>query len=257
MTSVEPIDADRLIERLRVEAETLAATVDAADPSALAAPVPGAPGLTMGEVTRHVGSIYRMTWHWIREGGRPADWRRDPAAHQTLTGYVRAGATALLAELNGHEPDEPCATWLPSDQTYRFWRRRMAHESTVHRIDVQNAAGAPISDIPQDIAVDGIDEALHLWFTHRLAVLGVTGTRRGLVAVRAAGYQWLAHAGPHGTSVDRLEPGRSAEPDAVVSGSATQVYLWLWGRVSDRQVRHSGNQDAIAQLWALLRLGMR
>jgi uncharacterized protein (TIGR03083 family) len=253
MTGPAPVDPDLLVERVRVEAELLASAVDSADRAALETLVPGCPGLTMAEVARHVGSVYRMTWHWIREGRRPNDWRRDPAEHQTLGDYVRAGARVLVAELSAHSPREECATWLPGDQTYGFWRRRMAHESTVHRVDVQSAAGLPVGDIPEPIAMDGIDEALHLWFVHRLGVLGVAGTRRGLVAVRAGGRQGLAYAGPDGTSVDQVD----AEPDGVVSGSPDQVYLWLWGRVSDRQVRRDDNQDAIAQLWALLRLAMR
>ena len=246
--------SQRLLDRIREESELLARTAESVDRAGLETLVPGCPGLTLAEVTRHVGSVYRMTWHWIREGERPTDWRRDPAPHQTLTEYVRAGATSLLAELSAHEPEEQCATWQPSDQTYGFWRRRMAHESTVHRVDVQQAAGTPVSEIPEDIALDGIDEALHLWFVRRLAVLGVAGTRRGLVAVRAGGRQWLAYAGPDGTSVDAVD---EIVPDASVSGTPAEVYLWLWGRVPDQRVRHDGNQDVIAQLWALLRLAMR
>ncbi|HEY3748302.1 MAG TPA: hypothetical protein VGL80_03810 [Pseudonocardiaceae bacterium] len=44
---------------------------------------------------------------------------------------------------------------------------------------------------------------------------------------------------------------------ATVSGSPMQIYLWLWGRRPDRAVDMEGNQDAIAQLWALLRLATR
>jgi uncharacterized protein (TIGR03083 family) len=243
-----------LLDRIRQESELLARTAESVDRAGLETLVPGCPGLTLAEVTRHVGSVHRMAWHWIREGQRPADWRRDPAPHQSLSDYVRSGAASLLAELAAHPPQDPCSTWQPSDQTYGFWRRRMAHESTVHRVDVQQAAGMPVAEIPEDIALDGIDEALHLWFVHRLGLIGVAGTRRGLVAVRAGGRQWLAYADPHGTSVDSVE---ETVPNASVSGTPMEIYLWLWGRVPDQRIRRDGNQDVIAQLWALLRIAMR
>lgn len=253
MTDIDSIEPDRLLERIRIEAELLAGTVDSVDRAGLDAVVVGCPGLTLGEVARHVGSHYRMVWHWLRAGERPSEWRREPRPGQSLSEYVRAGARVLVAELAAHAPDEPCSTWLPDDQTYGFWRRRMAHESTVHRVDVQGAARLPLGPIPDDVALDGIDEILRVWFVYRLSVLGVAGTRRGIVSVRSAGREWLAYAGPHGTSVDEVD----APPDGILSGQPTDVYLWLWGRVSDRRVRHEFSEDAIAQLWALLRLATR
>lgn len=249
-------DFDRLLDRLGVEAELLASTVETADQLALESFVPGCPGLTLEETARHVGSMQRMVWQWMRSGERPTQWRRDPAPGQTLAEFVRAGTAALLTELAAHDPDEPCSTWWPAEQNYGFWRRRMAHETTVHRVDVQGAAGVPLGEmppVPEDIALDGIDEVLTLWFVYRLSTLGVVGTRRRLVAVRTGGREWFAYAGPLGTSAEPV----NAEPEAVVSGPPMLVYLWLWGRVPDRRIEPEGDQDAIAQLWALLRLATR
>jgi hypothetical protein len=189
-----------------------------------------------------------MVWRWIRDGQRPGEWQRDPAEGEELDAYVRSGAAPLLTELNRHSPDAECPTWWPADQTYGFWRRRMAHD-----------------EVPEDVALDGIDEILTLWFEHRLAVLGVSGTRDQVVSVRAGGLEWLARAGTGRTSTRRPgegpvgpDAGNGADAaQAVVSGSAMQVYLWLWGRRPDRAVRLDGNRDATAQLWALLRLATR
>jgi hypothetical protein len=35
------------------------------------------------------------------------------------------------------------------------------------------------------------------------------------------------------------------------------MYRWLWGRLPDRMVEVIGDHDAIAQLWALLRLATK
>jgi hypothetical protein len=45
--------------------------------------------------------------------------------------------------------------------------------------------------------------------------------------------------------------------DAAVSAAPMQLYLWLWGRAPTHQAEASGDQDAVAQLWALLRLATR
>jgi hypothetical protein len=45
-------------------------------------------------------------------------------------------------------PDEPAWTFWPDDQTCAFWFRRMAHETVVHRVDAELAAGevTPVED---------------------------------------------------------------------------------------------------------------
>ena len=39
-----------------------------------------------------------------------------------------------------------------------FWFRRMAHETVIHRVDAELAAGLPTAHVPDDLAIDGIDE---------------------------------------------------------------------------------------------------
>jgi len=260
------IPYDRLWHVIGDEAEVLASSVQGARRDAV---IPGCPGLSLGETARHVGSLYRMVWRWLRDGQRPGEWQRDPIEGQDLSDYVRTGVAPLLVELNRHPPEDAAPTWWPADQTYGFWRRRMAHESTVHRYDIQGAAGLSPAEVPEDVALDGIDEVLTLWFEHRLAVLGVAGTRDQVVSVRAGGMEWLARAGTSAGRTSTRRPGEGPAGDdadagngedaahAVVSGSAMEVYLWLWGRRPDRAVQFDGNPDAIAQLWALLRLATR
>ena len=133
----------------------------------------------------------------------------------------------------------------------------MAHESTIHRADVQAASGEELGEIQDDVAVDGVDEVLSLWFTHRLRVLGVTGTRNGSVAVHAAGQMWITRASMSGTAAWRAHPDEAVRADAEVSGSPAEVYRWLWGRLPDQAVHRERDYDAVAQLWALLRLATR
>jgi uncharacterized protein (TIGR03083 family) len=250
------VDYGRLLETIEEQARLLVESAAGADPEF---DVPGCPGLTLGETVRHVGSVYRMVLTWLRAGERPTAWQREPDKGQSVEDYLSTGLRAVLDHLAAHDPDEDCPTWWPEHESYGFWYRRLAHEATVHRVDVQQAAGIDAVKVPDDIAVDGVDEALSLWFTHRLTVLGVRGTRLARIRVRTDGREWIARATPHGTSAWRSEHSAGELVDGTATGAPHDVYLWLWGRVppQTQQLDRTGSEDAIAQLWALLRLATR
>jgi hypothetical protein len=129
----------------------------------------------------------------------------------------------------------------------------MTHETTVHRVDVEAAAGGPVHPINAKVALDGIDELLFLWFGHRLGELRMSSPQNGAVALSAADRRWLAVFEPGRCTARRVEEADARAADAMVSGSPTEVYLWSWGRLPDQSVRISGDQEAVAQLWTLLR----
>ena len=243
---------DDLLDVVERDGTRAAAAAEGADHDR---PVPGCPGLTVGGTARHLGSVYRMVVTWLRTGTRPSVWPRQPDEGQSVEDYLRDGLRSLLGELAAHPPSAPCETWHPQDRTYGFWRRRMAHESTVHRMDVEAAIGRDLTPVTDTLALDGIDEVLTLWFTHRLTERGVAGTRHTTVSVRSGPRSWLATMDPRGTS---STPSRTPG-DAQITGTPLEMYLWLWGRrpVYDRSVRQEGDFDAIAQFWALLRLATK
>ncbi|SFQ34515.1 TIGR03083 family protein [Amycolatopsis arida] len=249
------VDPGRLLEVFGTEGERLAATAHVTPPDV---PVPRCPGWTSGELVRHVGSVYRVVLGWLAEGRRPREWQHAPRPGQSAEEYLREGLAALRTELGRHDPDERADTWWPADRTYGFWRRRMAHETTIHRIDLQYAAGAEPDAVAEDVALDGVDEALALWFGQRLPMLGLTGTRPGAVAVRTGGHTWLTRAGPTETTAWRCSAAEARRADAVVSGTPQQIYRWLWGRAGPWSITvERGDHDAVGQLWALLRLATR
>ncbi|GAA1300828.1 maleylpyruvate isomerase family mycothiol-dependent enzyme [Saccharothrix xinjiangensis] len=246
---------DRLIDVVELEAERLAAAAEGQRPERQ---VPACPGLNLGETARHVGSTYRMVSTWLREGSQPLVWQQDPEEGQELPEYVRGGVRDLVRALRAREPDDPCETWWPAERNHNFWARRLAHESTVHRMDVQGAAGLPVDPVDDDVAEDGIDEILSLWLGHRLDLMGVRGTRLGSVAIGTPGRTWIAATGPEPAAAHLLLPDEGPTADAEVRGTPMQLYRWLWGRIPDRDLRPTtGDHDAIAQLWALLRLATK
>ena len=253
MTAPQPlIDYGRMLDVIGIEGELMLDTAVSALPEAAQAEVPGCPDLTLGETLRHVGSMHRATRLWVRDGRRPQQWQQSPS-DDDLIGFVRTGLDELLTELRQHNPADPCDTWWPADRTHGFWRRRMAHETTVHRVDVQAATGTPVNPIDSDVALDGIDELLLLWFGHRLGELRLFSPQPGTIALSTAGRHWLTTLEAGHSTARRVEEIDALAADAMVSGNPTEIYLWSWGRLPDQSVRISGDQDAVAHLWTLLR----
>lgn len=248
------IEHGRFLDALGIEVALL---IEAAHAAPADTPVPSCPGFTVGEIIRHIGGVYRVTRLWTVEGRTPKEWQRHPAPGQSIEDYLRTGLDELLDELTTHSSDSYAASWWPADRTYGFWCRRMAHETTIHRYDVEDATGLPIADVADDFAVDGVDEALAVWFGQRLPMLGLSGTTAKTVAVRTGGHHWIARAGPGVTEAWRCSAKDAESADGLVSAPPTAMYLWMWGRLNHRGVEWSGSDDAVAQLWALMRLATR
>ena len=131
-----------------------------------------------------------------------------------MRSWYAAGMRTLYDELATHQPDEPCDTWFPGDRSYLFWWRRMAHETTIHRMDVTEAYGLryPVGD---GVAVDGIDEVLTLWLGTRLGT-DVRGSDQ-VVAIEAGTRVWRVTLQQSAVDVAAEIPW---ECDAAMSGTA-------------------------------------
>ncbi|WP_309113838.1 maleylpyruvate isomerase family mycothiol-dependent enzyme [Saccharothrix sp.] len=230
------MDPHALGGALRTEAAALAV---AADLVPWDRPVPGCPGMTVDDLVRHVGSVHRLVTRWVTRGSRPREWPRDPNGADPVDWY-RIGAASLIAVLDPARASEPAATWCPWDRTLGFWLRRMAHETAVHRVDAQAAAGLA-APLDHALAVDGIEEVLRLWLGCHLPP---AAHRDGLaITLRVPGREWTVALHEH--VVDFCA---TADPAAVVSGSASAVDLWLWGRVPESELSVEGDLSVVRAL---------
>jgi hypothetical protein len=151
--------------------------------------------------------------------------------------------------------DGPAGTWYEHDQTVGFWIRRMAQETVIHRVDAELAAGQPVAPIPDDLALDGIDEVLalflsyqsrkwHDYFAARLPDAAET------VLVTAGDRGWMTRMDADGVSVEPASP--TADARATVGGTPQEVLLWLWRRTADDAVQRSGDEAVLGRLRQLL-----
>lgn len=211
------------LAHLRRESEALlAAATD------LHAPVPGCPDWDVAEVVFHVAGIHHRWRHIAADAVvDPADLVRIPRPDRPdddeLIPWAREQVEALLAALRVLDPEAPRWNFSRGPQVGAFIPRRMAHETAIHRWDVESATGTPRPLAPV-LAADGIDEFLTV-YAARKPYTGPEGVL-GLYAEDVDRSWTVQLAPPHPTAVPA-----TGEPDEVIAESANDLLLWLWGRV--------------------------
>src|SRR6201999_3325814 len=103
------------------------------------------------------GEVYLHKTECMRQQSFPRPWPPDLSGEDSLHLLDRS-YEELTAQFAARDPRSPAATWYEPEQTVGFWIRRMAQETVMHRIDAELAVDGTVSAIPEELAVDGIDE---------------------------------------------------------------------------------------------------
>ncbi len=240
------MEREILLDHLEGEVAEL---VELAGSPGLTAVAPGCAPMTGHDVLRHLGRLYAGVADWITQGRRGADWPTGPEDPAALAGWVGDRAHALIDVLLPRPARAPAPTWCPHDRTNGFWFRRMAHETLVHRVDLQQALGREWWVDPA-LAMDGIAEAVEVWLGTRLP--GPPGGSGRTVLLSTPERDWRIRP------LDRFFDFPTGGPaDATVDGDAAAVWAWVWGR-SDAAapVTVSGDADAATELRRLFATAM-
>lgn len=200
----------------------------------LDARVPSCPDWNVAELVEHTGRVHRAVTRRVRDlesERRPAaDIALPPRAE--LIEWFESGAEMLARVLEPAEPNTPVWNWSVTPKLASFWWRRMAQETAVHRWDGQSAHGQQ-RPIDPDVAVDGVDEFVDVFMPTDLAE-NPAAELGGTVQLRATDRPntWLAtvHAGVLTVRRDQ-PPDPTEEPQTIVSGTASDLLLFLWKRL--------------------------
>jgi uncharacterized protein (TIGR03083 family) len=228
-------------------------------PGHLDARVPSCPEWSVDDLTWHVGMVYLHKATSIREGAEPTDWPPHFDDSYPALELIDRAYGDLVGEFAAHPPEENTGTWYGPDQTVGFWIRRMAQETVIHRIDAELGTGQPVAPVPDDLAIDGIDELLRVfvafnvsewsdYFTEALA-----GSPGRSVAIEAGDTAWRIAISPGKFTVERRPAEKATgttQADATISGSPAAVLRWGWNRESPGEpsaVTITGDQDALAE----------
>jgi uncharacterized protein (TIGR03083 family) len=247
------LNKDFWLGALRAEGDAFRAAVAGA--TDLSAPVPTCPDWSIAELTGHLANLYNRVRRLITTGslGRPEDWNTpkpveplDEVVSQWTDEYVE-----LLAALDAVDPEQPTWNWAPQAKKAVFWHRRMAHETAVHRWDAQMAATGLAERIEAKLASDGITEVLDTWLPagRRLT----TTDRSGMIALHATDLEQVWYVRLRGAGVALLDTDTLLDSDdrherATASGSASDVLLALYGRISYDALTVGGDLELLEGL---------
>jgi uncharacterized protein (TIGR03083 family) len=235
-----PMDTDRFVEHVRVDAETMSRIAHSAP---LDTDVPTCPGWDLRELIVHTGAVHRHKVATLLGGYRdePAprpDAPGDGVSDADILSWFDGGAAQLLDAFQTADLDEPTWTWCPHDHTKDWWVRRMAHETVIHRVDAEISVGiAPTVD--PWLAQDGVAEILDEFMVggppwgqvvpSELTVRLESGGRKW--ALRSAVFSGTSpYSGKTHEAIDALVYDPDAEPMATVTVDPATLDLWLWGR---------------------------
>jgi uncharacterized protein (TIGR03083 family) len=205
------------------------ALLDAARTAGLDAPIAACPGWNVSRLVGHTGKVLERTAILVREGlEAPPDsdrFMRFPDDESTFDRFAGVLDDAVAA-LSDADPAVSCWNFTGADLTASFWRRRMANELAIHRIDAELAAGAP-QPVEPERAVDAIDELVMVMLPFSAAFKnpGLDGSFH-LHCTDSDG-EWLA-VFTDGTPVSTRE---HAKGDLAVRGPASPLLLWAYNRV--------------------------
>lgn len=235
------------LSHIRADAARIAELSGRDDDAVIAA----CPGWTVRDAVVHTGEVYSHKVACMRNGRQPStdEWDHGPGEGDDLRTWFTHRTDELMSELEQRGPEAPAYTWYEPLQTTAFWFRRMAHETVVHRVDVESAFDM-VSAVDDDLAVDGIDEVLDWFLDYQAEEVGPEGPGRGTVTVRTGDHIWRVTLTPDDVQLVR-DPGPA---DAVVSGEPSELLLWLWGRRPEAAVTVEGDEDVLKGLRARLQV---
>jgi len=243
------METQHYLDALARDSDALADAAEAAGPDA---PVPPCPGWTVADLMVHMvqGDRWARTIVESRSTDRVMpEMPADAPTGAALVPYFRTGAQDLIATLAAVPPDTSVWTFSPADRTAAFWCRRRTQETAVHRVDAQSAAGS-VHPIDQALAVDGIDEFLFT-FLPRLAA-GLTDVGDATIHLHCTDVdgEWLiARAG------DEVVVTREhAKGDVAARGTASDLLLFLWGRVPESSLEVFGDAAVLGRFRASIRV---
>jgi uncharacterized protein (TIGR03083 family) len=214
----------------------------------LDADIPPCPQWTVRDAVVHTGGVHRWAASIVRDRlavdlGPTEDELAKPGTRDPIE-WFREGHAELVKTLRDADSTLECVTFLPAPSPLAFWARRQAHETAIHRADAESARG-PVTPYEDAFANDGIDEMLTGFAARRRRTSAATPRT---LALRPGGDDgWLVTFTPDGI---KSVPGMD-DAECAVSGTASDVYLWLWHRPANVQI---SGEPAVADLWQAVRV---
>lgn len=230
---------------------------EAATAAGLDAKVPTCPTWDVTKLVSHQGMVHRWAAANLRgdTDHNTSVSQAEASAAADLLGWYSQGLAGLVDTLTATSENAKANVFLnDAPPPRRFWARRQAHETTIHSVDAISAVHGrwpTASDVDVDplLAADGIDELLTGFITRGRGKLHSAEPYNVLVRTDDTGHAWTLRIseGPIVTT-----PGEPKRPEAVLSGTAVQLYLSLWNRADE--ITTDGRSDIVNQWRSQIRI---
>ena len=213
---------EEYLDTIRTEGAAISAVLAAEGHRATE--VPSCPGWDVEKLVGHLGRVHRWVTAMVR--AKAVDRLDFPPRPEVVDAqWFDEGVAELTAALGEAGPDVAMWTFPGGGGTSRFWFRRQAEETAVHRWDVEHAvAPATARPVATEVALAGVDELLDVFLHGRKGDLG-------------GSIHFHATDSPHGEWIVRLDEdgalmvGHGHEKgDCALRATASDLLLWLWGR---------------------------
>lgn len=218
-------------------------------------PVPSCPDWTSEDLVRHLGRVHRVVNHIIVERlETPPPDRRGPfeapadLSRDDLADWFAEGATALAETFRTTDPDIVVWTW-GGEPGVAFWLRMQAIEAAVHRWDLEGAIGSP-QPVDKELAADGVAQFLDV-------VLPFRRKTKSPPPMEGESYRFVQTDGEESWSI-ALDPkgprplGEDEQADTELSGTASDLLLFLWHRIPGEPLLARGEAKALQRFFVLV-----
>jgi uncharacterized protein (TIGR03083 family) len=235
------------IRALQTEGALMASATAATDPDA---PVPTCPEWVMRDLVRHMGGVHRWATGYVA-GARTEIWDVDLdevvgtwPEDAGLADWLGQGCEALASALSTAPAGLECWTFLPAPSPLAMWARRQAHETAIHRVDAEGAAGMALGAMDAAFAADGVGELLECFVPRRSTRLRAEKPASLLVGCTDEDAARVLRIGPDGVTTDTLSDAE-APADCTVRGAAGDLYLALWNRAGADVLAIEGDRSVL------------
>lgn len=235
------LEFERYLDELERQGQLLR---DSARQPSPHAGVPSCPGWDVARLLGHVTKVH----HWagsILRGGQPDAFEFSAALEGELFEVYDAGLRDVLSRLRSMPDSAVVWTITPASSAKLFWARRLAHETAIHRVDAELAAGFGVAGFEPEFAADGIDELLTGSGAARFDRGGLPGNRTISLTPLDSNASWTLSVGPELLS---CQPAAVDDADLSVFGLASDLYRWVWNRAGDDEVALRGDLT-LADRW--------
>lgn len=210
--------------------------------------VPSCPGWKGRDLRAHLANVLLQKVPVLSQPSQtppdPEDWQRVSPETEGLGEVLVAAAGQVARLLRQLGPGVDVWSWARGDMSTTFWARRLAHEAIIHRVDGELTAGITPT-VESGLAADGVGEVLHVFLARPGRPLHDDGPPAVVVMHGSdAPFDWSVQLGADEVVV---EPG-AGRADCRISGPASELYLWSWGRCGLSQSAVSGDASLTRRL---------